>query len=163
MFKLIERTILIATLLFGVFIFSSVAQEGGGQITVTGDNFEIDENVKVATFTGNVVVTQKNFTLWAPRVIAKYGKGGTSDLKEVTADGGIRIEQPSQTATSDRGIYDPKTRILRMIGNVVTTQSNGNVVESAEMRVDLAADTTSFIADQKDDGGRVTAVFGSDN
>jgi len=142
------------------FTFSPALAQSGDQVKITGDNFDIDQKTKEAVFTGNVVVKQVKFTLWAPRVIAYYGDGGTSDLKKVTADGRIRLEQESQTAISDHGIYDPNTRILRMIGNVSVTQiGNGDVVNGPEMIVDLANDTSKFIG--KGDNGRVTATFGS--
>jgi lipopolysaccharide export system protein LptA len=154
----------IVGVLSSAFVLSAVhAQQASGTagpIAITGDLFEIDEKARLAKFTGNVVAKQTNFTLWAPRLVASYGEGGTKDLKEVRAEGGIRIDQPDQTATSDYGIYDPNTRILRMIGNVkTTTKSSGNVVESAEMVVDLKNDTTSFVG-ASGDNGRVTAVFG---
>jgi len=162
--KTLFRTALALSLVTALSIGANMAPaQDSGRVEITGDVFEIDEVARKATFTGGVVVKQVNFTLWAPRVIALYGQSGTSDLKEVTADGGIRIEQPDQTATSDYGIYDPKTKILRMIGNVQTTQkANGDVVNSAEMVVDLKNDTTRFVgADGQ--SGRVTAVFGSGN
>lgn len=158
------KPILALSALMVVFAYgSALAQQAtanAGPISITGDLFEIDEKARIATFSGNVVAKQTNFTMWAPRLIVSYGTGGTKDLKEVRAEGGIRIDQPEQTATSNYGIYDPNTRILRMIGNVVTTsKSNGNKVESAEMVVDLKNDTTSFVG-SSGDNGRVTAVFG---
>ncbi|MGJ8528538.1 LptA/OstA family protein [Maritalea sp.] len=149
-------------LVISLFCTPSFAQSDG-PVNITGAQFDIDENQNIATFTGDVVVVQKTFTLWAPRVIAYYGEGGPSELKEITADGRIRVEYGTQTAISDHGIYDPKTKIVRMIGNVSVTQADGsNAVNSEEMVIDLANDTTRFVGTGKDDG-RVTAVFGSDN
>lgn len=160
------RIIAIVSVCFGLLLNGlspSLAQQASataGPIAITGDLFKIDEKARIATFSGNVIAKQTNFTLWAPTLIVSYGEGGTKDLREVRAEGGIRIDQPDQTATSDYGLYDPNTRILRMIGNVKTTsKSSGNVVESAEMIVDLKNDTTSFVG-APGDNGRVTAVFG---
>lgn len=154
---------------FGSFLIilmvlcTSAFAQSGEQVNITGDLFEIDQQDKTATFTGNVHAKQKNFQLWAPRLIAFYGDGGPSDLKKVTADGRIRVEFGSQKAIADRGTYDPKTKLLTLIGNVSTSQTGSNdVVSSNEMVVDLTTNTTRFESGGKENG-RVTAVFGSGN
>ncbi len=153
----------IALMCAPALLSTSALGQSGGPVNISGDQFDIDEGNNKATFTGNVVIKQSTFQLWAPRVTASYGEGGPSDLKKITADGRIRVKFGTQTAISDHGIYDPKTKILRMIGNVSVTQANNtNAVNGPEMIIDLANDTTRFVGTGTDDG-RVTAVFGSDN
>lgn len=153
------RTALLGFVFLGAFV-CSVAAQSGEQVNITGELFEIDQTAQTGTFTGNVHVTQATFQLWAPTVVAFYGDGGPSDLKKITADGRIRVDFGEQTAISDRGIYDPETRLFTMIGNVSATQiGSDNVVNSDQMVIDLNNDTTRFEG-KGNEGGRVEAVFG---
>lgn len=153
-------------IVFALFVIlgsmvSAAVAEVSGAVNITGDLFEIDQQKQTATFTGNVYAKQETFQLWAPRVIAYYGDGGPSDLTKITADGRIRVEFGTQKAISDRGVYDPKTRLLTLLGNVSATQEgSSDVINSQEMVIDLNNDTTRFEGTGTDDG-RVTATFGS--
>jgi len=164
MMEIKRFTHIVLTSLAALFLCASGAfAQQGEQVNITGDLFEIDQVAQTATFTGNVHATQETFQLWAPRMIAYYGNGGPSDLKKITADGRIRVEFGSQTAISDHGVYDPKTRLFTMIGDVSATQKgSSDVVNSQQMIIDLKNDTTRFEGNGSE-GGRVNAVFGSGN
>lgn len=123
---------------------------------ITADRFVVNEGAGMATFSGNVVVKQPDLTVWANRVVVNYGPGGPSDLKNFEAIGNVRIKQPEQTATGNRGIYNPKTRILRLQGNVVVTNDSGTV-RGPELIVDIANGTSEFTGQAG--GGRVTGIF----
>ncbi len=155
------RNIILALIVaLSSFVGAAVA-EVGGAVNITADLFEIDQQNQTGTFTGNVYAHQETFQLWAPRVIAYYGDGGPSDLTKITADGRIRVEFGTQKAISDRGVYDPKTRLLTLLGNVSATQDgSSDVINSEEMVIDLNNDTTRFEGTGTDNG-RVTATFGS--
>ncbi|MCZ4271959.1 LptA/OstA family protein [Maritalea porphyrae] len=160
--KSIAHLVFVGIVVFLIGSASGFAQSSE-QVNITGDLFEIDQQSKTATFTGNVYAKQKTFQLWAPRLIASYGEGGPSDLKKVTADGRIRVEFGNQKAIADRGIYDPSTKSLTLIGNVSTSQTGSNdVINSNEMIIDLSTNTTRFEGGGKNNG-RVTATFGSGN
>jgi len=162
LFKHFARFVLFVLITSLALVGPALAQSGG-QVNITGDLFEIDQTAQTATFTGNVHATQETFQLWAPIVIAYYGDGGPSDLKKITADGRVRVEFGTQKAISDRGVYDPKTRLFTMIGNVSATQEGSDdVVNSNKMIIDLNKNTTRFDGNGTD-GGRVNATFGSGN
>ena len=133
---------------------ASLAQ--GDAVEITADRFVVNEGGSVATFSGNVVVRQPDLTVWAARVVVNYGPGGPSDLRTFEATGDVRIKQPEQTARGDRGIYDPKTRILRLSGNVSVTNDSGTVT-GPELVVDIANGTSEFTG--QSNGGRVTGIF----
>jgi lipopolysaccharide export system protein LptA len=129
-----------------------VAQE---KVEITADRFVVEEGANLATFTGNVVVVQGTTTVNADKVEVRYGAGGASDIETLLAEGNLVIVTPTQHVTGQRGIYDPKTRVMVVSGDVVAESPTGRVTGS-ELRVDFEANTTEFATQ---DGGRVTGVF----
>ena len=127
------------------------------KVNITADLFSIDEETRVAVFTGNVVVTHPNVTVWAPKVVATYGEGGTSDIETFEASGNVKLETTEQTATGERAVFTPADQLLRLTGNVVVTNSGGTV-NAGELVVNLATNVSTFTSGQ---GGRVTGVFTS--
>ena len=121
-----RRAALLALLLVPALVLAAIPQAfaapaslGNGKITVTADNFVVDEAKSTATFSGNVYVVHPKVKVWADTVVALYGAGGASDIKSFTATGHVRLVTTSQTATGERAVFDPKTQILTLTGNVV--------------------------------------------
>ena len=133
--------------------WSALAQDDA--VEITADRFVVDEGTNQATFTGNVVITQPDLTVWAQKVVVHYGSGGPSDLKDFEATGGVRIRQPEQSATADRGTYDPNTKLLRLSGNVTVTNESGTVT-GPELVVNIETGSSEFTSQG---GGRVTGIF----
>jgi lipopolysaccharide export system protein LptA len=127
------------------------------KVNITADLFSIDEETRMAVFTGNVVVTHPTVTVWAPKVVATYGEGGTSDIETFEASGDVKLETTEQTATGERAVFTPADQLLRLTGNVVVTNSGGTV-NAGELVVNLATNVSTFTSGQ---GGRVTGVFTS--
>ena len=126
-----------------------------GQVEIVGDSFVISETKNTATFTGNVVIKQSGLTVWADKVVILYGAGGASDIETLKAIGHVRIETETQMVTGDTGEYDPQARVMRVVGNVVTTNESGTV-KGPELLVNFATNTTEFV---QQNGNRVTGVF----
>ena len=127
------------------------------KVNITADLFSIDEETRHAEFTGNVVVTHPTVTVWAPKVVATYGEGGTSDIETFEASGSVKLQTEDQTATGERAVFTPGDQLLRLTGNVVVTNSGGTV-NAGELVVNLATNVSTFTSGQ---GGRVTGVFTS--
>lgn len=127
------------------------------KVNITADLFSIDEATRLAVFTGNVVVTHPTVTVWAPKVVATYGEGGTADIETFEASGSVKLQTTDQTATGERAVFTPADQLLRLTGNVVVTNSGGTV-NAGELVVNLATNVSTFTAGQ---GGRVTGVFTS--
>jgi lipopolysaccharide export system protein LptA len=136
------------------------ATEGPDPVKITADKFVVDDGAHLATFTGNVVVTRINLNVWAPKVVVDYGDGGPSNIKTFVASGGVRIKTPDQDATGEKAIYNPKTQLLRLTGNVMVI-NGGGTVGSADLVVDLAHNTSVFTSASKGKGKgtRVTGIF----
>lgn len=144
----------VATLLL---LFVAPALAAAGDIHITGDRFVVNEDVHEATFTGQVYVQHPNLDLWADKVVIHYGEGGTTDVKTFEATGHVRIKSTEQDAVGDKAVYDPKTHILHLTGNV-TVNSEASVLSGPELEVNLDTNVSTFTGSK---GGRVTGVFNS--
>ncbi|HLV83105.1 MAG TPA: LptA/OstA family protein [Devosia sp.] len=127
------------------------------EVNITADLFTLDEQISTAVFTGNVVVVHPTVTVWAPKVVATYGAGGTSDIKTFEATGAVKLETSDQTATGQRAVFTPGDQLLRLTGDVVVVNAGGTV-NSDELVVNLETNVSTFTSGQK---GRVTGVFTS--
>lgn len=127
-------------------------------VEITSDQFVMNEADRKAVFTGNVVVVHPVVTVWAPKVVATYGAGGTSDIETFVASGGnVRLKTKDQDATGENATYTPGDQLLRLTGNVRVTNASGTV-NATELVVNLATNVSTFTSSG---GGRVTGVFTS--
>jgi lipopolysaccharide export system protein LptA len=128
------------------------------KVSITADLFTIDEATREAVFTGNVVVKHPTVTVHAPKVIAHYGEGGTSDIESFEAFGpGVELITEDQTATGDNAVFTPADQLLRLTGNVVVVNSGGRV-SAGELVHNLDTNQSTFTSNE---GERVTGVFTS--
>jgi lipopolysaccharide export system protein LptA len=126
-------------------------------VEITADLFTVDENSQQAVFTGNVVVVHPSVKVWAGKVVALYGEGGTTDIESFEATGAVRLETPEQNATGDRAVFTPADQLLRLTGNVQVINSSGTI-DATELVVNLETNVSTFTSGS---GGRVTGVFTS--
>lgn len=127
-------------------------------VEITADLFTVDENTQEAVFTGNVVVIHPSVNVWADKVVALYGEGGTTDIESFEATGAVRLETPEQNATGDRAVFTPADQLLRLTGNVQVINSGGTI-DAAELVVNLETNVSTFTSGNG--SGRVTGVFTS--
>lgn len=126
----------------------------GQQIQISADSLVIAEGDKQATFTGNVVITRTGLTVHARTVTIVYGSG-IDDIQSFDARDNVRIETAGQVATGQRAVFDPRTQMLRLTGNVLVENAAGTM-GAAALTVDLETNHTVFEAGE---GKRVTGVF----
>jgi len=143
-----------------VFALTLLAHPAWAQqkVEITADLFTVDENTREAVFTGNVVVIHPTVKVWADKVVAIYGEGGTSDIESFVATGSVRLLTTDQDATGDTAVFTPGDQMLRLTGNVMVTNSGGTI-GAGELVVNLDTNVSTFT--NKADGGRVTGVFTS--
>lgn len=143
---------LLTPILFLLAIAPALAQS---RVQVTADNFVVDQQRSEATFTGSVVVTRSDLTMWADRVLVTF-EGGMENINNVLATGNVRLKTATQDATGQRATFAPDSQILRLSGNVTVVNDTGTV-NGPDLVVDLANNTRTFSASGT--GGRVTGVF----
>ena len=127
------------------------------KVNITADLFALDETDSTAVFTGNVVVIHPTVTVWADKVVATYGAGGTTDLKTFDATGAVTLKTDEQTATGEHAVFTPGDQLLRLTGNVVVVNASGTV-NADELVVNLETNVSTFTSGQQ---GRVTGIFSS--
>lgn len=128
-------------------------------IRIDATSLEVRDKDKAATFTGNVKVVQGDTTMYCKVLVVFYeqsgagqpggdqskgaamktatpGPAGSSSVKRLEAKGGVRVEQKDQVVTGDNGIFDTKTNLVTVMGNVVMTQGQ-NVLRGEKLVVDM--------------------------
>lgn len=90
------------------------------------------------------------------------GRGGMA-LHQIEANGDVQIQTPTETITGNRALYDAKTNIATMTGNVVIQQGQ-NRLSGAKGQVNLNTNISTLFADKHDGAvggstGRVKGVF----
>ena len=75
---------ILALLLLASLAAPALAQQ---RVEIAADLFTVEEASHEAIFTGNVLVEHPSVTVWADRVVATYGEGGTTDIRTFVATG----------------------------------------------------------------------------
>ena len=116
---------LLLTSLFATVLLSTAWAQNTQPVDITAAKLEVNQSANTATFSGNVVVTQGNLTLNAPRVVAASAKAG--GVQAITASGGVTITRPgtagtNETATGTTASYNPQAGTLTLTGAVTLTR-----------------------------------------
>lgn len=98
----------------------------GGPVDIESAQLEVQHAKGQATFSGNVKVTQGNLTLTAPKLDVAYGAGGSGDITEMQASGGVTLTRGggavAEKATGNTATYNPQTQQIVMTGDVTLTR-----------------------------------------
>jgi lipopolysaccharide export system protein LptA len=136
---------------------------------------EVRDKDKIATFTGDVHVTQGDTNLRCKKLVVFYeqegaagaktkgmkqdspGPGGQQKIKRLEAHGDVVVTQKDQTATGETGIFDMKANTVTLTGKVVMTQGK-NVLSGDRLVVNLTSGVSRVESSKKGDG-RVQGLF----
>ncbi len=113
------------------------------------------ENAHKSVSLGNVIIRQGDNILYADKVIAFYNT--SNELQKAEAYGNVRIVTPKGKAYGDKGVYNPKTSKVELLGKVKIEQQ-GNVINGSKAETDLQTQI-STISGNKKTGGRITGTF----
>jgi lipopolysaccharide export system protein LptA len=143
-------------------------------VQIEAATLEVRDKDKVATFTGDVRVTQGDTNLRCSLLVVFYeqddvgagkgksmkaatpGPGGQQKIKRLEARGGVVVTQKEQTATGDTGIFDMKSNTVTLNGKVVMTQGQ-NVLRGDRLVVNLTSGVSRV--ESEAGGGRVQGLF----
>lgn len=144
-------------------------------IRIDATSLEVRDKDKAATFSGNVKVVQGDTTMYCKVLVVFYEQGGqpagdqskaamktatpgpagSSSVKRLECKGGVRVEQKDQVVTGELGVFDTKTNLVTVTGNVVLTQ-NQNVLKGEKLVVDM----TTGVSKVDSPGGRpISAIL----
>ena len=104
---------------------------------------------------GNVIVRQGDNILYSDKLIAFYSRDNKLEKAEVY--GNVRIITPKGKAYGDRGIYNPKTAKIELLGKVKLEQ-RGNIINGDKAETDLNTQISRITGNQKT-GGRISGTF----
>jgi len=146
-------------------------------VKIQSDGLVVRDKDKMATFTGNVHVTQGDTEMRSKVLVVYYldsskpgptpattmrtaqpgappGSGEQQQIRRIEATGGVLVTQKEQNAAGDSGTFDMQSNTVTLNGNVVVTRGK-DVVRGQRLVVDLNTGVSRI------DGGRVDALFGS--
>jgi len=153
------------------------SQNRGQPVKIESDKLEVRDKDKVATFSGNVHVTQGDTEMRSKVLVVYYvdpnkpgpapatamktappgappGSSEQQQIRRIEATGGVLVTQKEQNAAGDSGIFDMQSNTVTLNGNVVVTHGK-DVVRGQRLVVDMGTGVSRI------DGGRVDALFGS--
>ena len=144
-------------------------------VHIEAATLEVRDKDKMATFSGDVRVTQGDTNLRCKTLKVYYeqddangdknkslkaatpGPGGQQRIKRLEAHGGVVVTQKDQTATGETGIFDMKSNTVTLNGTVVMTQGQ-NVLRGDRLVVNLTSGV-SRVESGKNGHDRVQGLF----
>jgi lipopolysaccharide export system protein LptA len=141
-------------------------------VHITSRRLEVRDKDKIATFLGDVHVTQGDTNMTCQTLVVYYEQsaatgtapttlstpaGGQQQVRRLLAQGGVVVNRKDQTATGHEGVFDMKTNTVTLEGDVVVTQCQ-NVVHGDRLIVDLTSGVSHMEAG-KSGHGRVEGLF----
>jgi len=139
--------------------FSGTSNE---PIQIGAQILDVDNKKNAALLSGNVVVVQGDVTLKTKKLRVDFeGKIFASDKARFTkmeALDKILVEKADRILTGDHGVYDLRTKVITVEGDVVLSQGK-NVLRGSKLVVDLKSDKYRLEAYPAKEGGRVTGSF----
>jgi lipopolysaccharide export system protein LptA len=127
--------------------FKGFGSNGKDPIQIEADRLEVQDKDRIAVFSGNVNVRQKDTVLKTQRLkvfyegkaadgLAQAATGGDQQIRRFEAEGRVMIVQKDQTVTGEKGWFDMKSQTAEVLNNVVLTQDK-NVARGEKLAVDL--------------------------
>jgi lipopolysaccharide export system protein LptA len=140
-------------------------------VHITSRRLEVRDKDKIATFLGDVHVTQGDTNMTCQTLVVFYEQSATTgtatvatqatpggqQVRRLLAQGGVVVNRKDQTATGHEGVFDMKSNTVTLEGDVVVTQCQ-NVVHGDRLIVDLTTGV-SHIEASKTSHGRVEGLF----
>ena len=132
-------------------------------IEISADALEVQQELNLATFSGNVQVQQGAIRLRANVLKVHYRpqKGDASvqgAISRIDAKGKVFFSSPGQTAQGDSSIYDVDKGLITMLGNVVLTRDK-NVIRGNRLVLNLTTGRSKVEGAAGKSGGRVRGLF----
>jgi lipopolysaccharide export system protein LptA len=130
------------------------SHDSNAPIDITADNFDYDLNVKIGTYTGNVIVIQGDMRMRSDKMKVNIVQGKPTQIE---AFGHVVVIAPNGNATGDHGVYDPGPRTITLTGKVVLTKEK-DVMHGTKLVMDMNTNVAHMYA-QGMPGGRVQSLF----
>jgi lipopolysaccharide export system protein LptA len=135
----------------------------GAPVQIGADQIELQDKANRVNLTGDVVITQGDLTLRAPRTTIAYTNGNKLEIQRLDATGGVTVTRGNESASGAVAVYDFNRRIITMSGGVTLRQA-GNTLHGGRLVIDLRTGLSSVNGraagtSASGNGGRVTGTF----
>ncbi|GMO62993.1 MAG: hypothetical protein Ta2D_09680 [Rickettsiales bacterium] len=105
-------------------LFASILQKNKIEMNIKADNVEVFDDNKKAIFTDNVKVKNKEWTMFADKIIVIYNE---KDVSEINAFGHIRLFSKNVKAQSEKATYLSTKKLIIMSEKVNAIDNGMNI------------------------------------
>lgn len=98
-----------------------------GPVEVRADELEFEYQARRLTYRGSVVVTQDDMTLSSDSLRVVIDEKAKDKVREVLAEGHVRISQGARSASGGRATFDSATRTIVLSENAVLREGPNEV------------------------------------
>lgn len=133
-------------------------------VQIAADQIELQDKASRVNLTGDVVITQGDLTLRAPRTTIAYTNGNKLEIQRLDATGGVSVTRGNESASGAVAVYDFNKRLITMTGGV-TLRRGSDTLHGGRLVIDLRTGLSSVDgsagsrASGQKTGGRVTGTF----
>ena len=130
--------------------FGALKADPSLPVEVTADTLDVDQQTGEAVFAGNVLISQGDMRLSAPRVTIVYN-AETRAVARMEAVGGVTLVSGPDAAEAERADYTIDSGVIVMTGDVLLTQGP-SALTSDKMTVNLITGSAQMV-------GRVSTIL----
>jgi lipopolysaccharide export system protein LptA len=168
--------------------FQGFSRDTDQPVSIEADSLEIHDKDRYAVFLGNVVVKQGDSIMRSRELKVHYegsmrgtqkdqpaekekaaeaaksrsgqtlGNDAAQRIRRIEATGGVIVTNKDQKATGDLGVFDMRTNLATISGNVVISQGP-NVMRAEKLVVDMKTGFSKMEAGTKYGNKRVQGLF----
>lgn len=131
--------------------------DSNAPVDFAADRIELQDRADRAVLTGNVDVKQGDMRLRAARLTIAYTSASQTEVTRMDASGGVVLTTSTENARAQYAIYDLRTRLVTMIGNVVIVRAGKGETRGNRLVLNLNSGAASLEGGGA--GGRVTGRF----
>ncbi len=149
--------VLLTLILIPGAALAQLNSQSDAPLEISSEHFEAIEGQNFVTWTGNVHAVQGDVVLTAPKLVAYQDENG--DPEKIIATGGMRYSSKEAKISGKKMVYDAKTDIITVTGNVVVIQGE-QVMSGHKLVYNLATGSLVFSGEGKQ---RVRGIFYSND
>lgn len=154
--------------------FDGLQVSGDQPISIEADQLDVDDTQAIATFTGNVAVSQGDTLLKTSKLVVHYVNqpegggegegesasvpGASGNIDRLEATGQVYIRSQDQIATADAASFDMDTQVVVLTGDVVLSQGE-NVATGCRMTIQMETGQARLEACEGANDGRVRMML----
>jgi outer membrane protein assembly factor BamD len=122
-------------------------------IDIVSDGMEGFEKGRLVLFKGNVVARQEDLFIFAD-IMEAHTNEASNEIEKAIAKGNVKIVKKDRTATANEAVFDNKTRVMTLKGNVVVFSGADRL--TGEVVTYYVAEDRIVVEGEKEKKARIT-------